>query len=240
MCPVLCEAKWHVQPKNSVNAGNGQCNVERRSTRSSWQGILLSPGSSSSCQSSTKRSVVVFTSWQKRSKASGNSSWSWWRSSAGYCWHSKAYGSWDGRVHWIWSYVCGRLRSLLPLCSRLGGHWSFSGQYQLISPFISNKWPGSFDGLLLRCPLQARMKHTFTNLAAVDMCIWWAELWFELSALQLFASSGLESPQLGKDEALSNDMGLFLQKTNIIRDYLEDIEELPAPRWPSPRFSVLQ
>jgi len=29
-------------------------------------------------------------------------------------------------------------------------------------------------------------------------------------------------------------MGLFLQKTNIIRDYLEDIEELPAPRmfWP--------
>mmetsp|Transcript_12259 Transcript_12259/g.23416 ORF Transcript_12259/g.23416 Transcript_12259/m.23416 type:complete len:272 (-) Transcript_12259:347-1162(-) len=29
-------------------------------------------------------------------------------------------------------------------------------------------------------------------------------------------------------------MGKFLQKTNIIRDYLEDIEELPAPRmfWP--------
>ena len=29
-------------------------------------------------------------------------------------------------------------------------------------------------------------------------------------------------------------MGLFLQKTNIIRDYLEDIVEEPAPRmfWP--------
>jgi farnesyl-diphosphate farnesyltransferase len=25
-------------------------------------------------------------------------------------------------------------------------------------------------------------------------------------------------------------MGLFLQKTNIIRDYLEDINEEPAPR----------
>jgi len=25
-------------------------------------------------------------------------------------------------------------------------------------------------------------------------------------------------------------MGLFLQKTNIIRDYLEDIMEEPAPR----------
>ena len=51
-----------------------------------------------------------------------------------------------------------------------------------------------------------------------------------LNSTQLFASTGLEAPELGQDEALSNDMGLFLQKTNIIRDYLEDIEELPAPR----------
>ena len=34
-------------------------------------------------------------------------------------------------------------------------------------------------------------------------------------------------------EDLSNSMGLFLQKTNIIRDYLEDIEE-PAPRSSAP------
>ena len=27
---------------------------------------------------------------------------------------------------------------------------------------------------------------------------------------------------MGKDARLSNSMGLFLQKTNIIRDYLED------------------
>jgi farnesyl-diphosphate farnesyltransferase len=35
-------------------------------------------------------------------------------------------------------------------------------------------------------------------------------------------------------QVLSNHMGLFLQKTNIIRDYLEDIVEEPAPRmfWP--------
>ena len=35
-------------------------------------------------------------------------------------------------------------------------------------------------------------------------------------------------------DSLSNGMGLFLQKTNIIRDYLEDIMEEPAPRmfWP--------
>ncbi len=33
-------------------------------------------------------------------------------------------------------------------------------------------------------------------------------------------------------------MGLFLQKTNIIRDYLEDICEEPAPRRAAPRPST--
>nr|AEX58673.1 squalene synthase [Huperzia serrata] len=48
---------------------------------------------------------------------------------------------------------------------------------------------------------------------------------------RLFHASGLED--LATD-SLSNSMGLFLQKTNIIRDYLEDINEEPAPRmfWP--------
>lgn len=51
---------------------------------------------------------------------------------------------------------------------------------------------------------------------------------------QLFASSGLESKEFFKLDGLANEMGLFLQKTNIIRDYLEDINEEPAPRmfWP--------
>lgn len=52
---------------------------------------------------------------------------------------------------------------------------------------------------------------------------------------KLFAACELEAPKFATAmDALSNDMGLFLQKTNIIRDYLEDIEELPAPRmfWP--------
>ena len=34
------------------------------------------------------------------------------------------------------------------------------------------------------------------------------------------ASSGLESQEFADMQALSNHMGLFLQKTNIIRDYL--------------------
>ncbi|KAJ6661217.1 hypothetical protein lerEdw1_015354 [Lerista edwardsae] len=39
---------------------------------------------------------------------------------------------------------------------------------------------------------------------------------------RLFAASELEDPVVGQDTELANSMGLFLQKTNIIRDYLED------------------
>jgi len=44
---------------------------------------------------------------------------------------------------------------------------------------------------------------------------------------RLFAASGLEDPNLDNAEGLriSNNMGLFLQKTNIIRDYLEDLNQ---------------
>lgn len=50
---------------------------------------------------------------------------------------------------------------------------------------------------------------------------------------RLFANSGLESPKLADDLTDANHMGLFLQKTNIIRDYMEDLSENP-PRmfWP--------
>ncbi|PNH09521.1 Squalene synthase [Tetrabaena socialis] len=53
---------------------------------------------------------------------------------------------------------------------------------------------------------------------------------------QLFASSGLESDAMAGQEDLANHMGLFLQKTNIIRDYLvsgevsADDPTLPATR----------
>lgn len=39
---------------------------------------------------------------------------------------------------------------------------------------------------------------------------------------RLFSASELEDPVVGQDVELANSMGLFLQKTNIIRDYLED------------------
>ncbi|KAG2182090.1 hypothetical protein INT43_007017, partial [Umbelopsis isabellina] len=41
----------------------------------------------------------------------------------------------------------------------------------------------------------------------------------------LFAASGLEDPIVAKDKKLSDSMGMFLQKTNIIRDYREDLDD---------------
>ncbi|CCW72013.1 unnamed protein product [Phytomonas sp. Hart1] len=50
---------------------------------------------------------------------------------------------------------------------------------------------------------------------------------------QLFACTGLENPCSGDTLINANHMGLFLQKTNIIRDYYEDIvEEPPRMFWP--------
>ena len=48
---------------------------------------------------------------------------------------------------------------------------------------------------------------------------------------RLFAQSGLEELYLADELYLSDQMGLFLQKTNIIRDYLEDFVEGRA-FWP--------
>jgi farnesyl-diphosphate farnesyltransferase len=41
----------------------------------------------------------------------------------------------------------------------------------------------------------------------------------------LFVQSGLEDPSLESVPHLANHMGLFLQKTNILKDYLADIKE---------------
>jgi len=43
----------------------------------------------------------------------------------------------------------------------------------------------------------------------------------------LFAASGLESEEIAKNESLYKSMGLFLQKVNITRDYLEDVTQVP-------------
>jgi len=59
---------------------------------------------------------------------------------------------------------------------------------------------------------------------------------------RLFSVSKLEDATVGTSTKLSNSMGLFLQKTNIIRDYLADVE-LGRHFWPRQVtlvFEVLQ
>ncbi|MCO5614261.1 hypothetical protein L7F22_068541 [Adiantum nelumboides] len=55
---------------------------------------------------------------------------------------------------------------------------------------------------------------------------------------RLFSESGVERAWLGDQLSLSNHMGLFLQKTNIIRDYAEDCAEgrhfWPKECWAAP------
>jgi len=48
---------------------------------------------------------------------------------------------------------------------------------------------------------------------------------------RLFAVSGLEDPKVADAEKLYRSMGLFLQKTNIIRDYLDDLSQIPPRVW---------
>lgn len=55
---------------------------------------------------------------------------------------------------------------------------------------------------------------------------------------RLFSASGLECEEVGQDHKLANSMGLFLQKTNIIRDYLEDVQE-GRYFWPKEVFKII-
>jgi len=57
-----------------------------------------------------------------------------------------------------------------------------------------------------------------------------------LGLSDLFVASGLEGPNVGRQVTLSNGMGLLLQKTNIIRDYKEDIDD-GRLWWPSDVWS---
>ena len=41
----------------------------------------------------------------------------------------------------------------------------------------------------------------------------------------LFVASGLENPKLENQDKIANEMGLFLQKVNILKDFLTDVNE---------------
>jgi len=61
---------------------------------------------------------------------------------------------------------------------------------------------------------------------------------------RIFVASGLESKAYLQKMELSNDMGLFLQKTNITRDFFEDIDEgrifWPTEIWENYTSNLIQ
>jgi len=69
-------------------------------------------------------------------------------------------------------------------------------------------------------------KSVDTNEDYDNYCFYVAGL-VGLGLSKLFYHSGLEKASIGKNEDMAIAMGLFLQKTNITRDYLEDISQRP-------------
>ena len=61
----------------------------------------------------------------------------------------------------------------------------------------------------------------YSIVSVIQYCHYVAGL-VGIGLTRLFAASGLECEEVGDLHKLANSMGLFLQKTNIIRDYLED------------------
>lgn len=71
-----------------------------------------------------------------------------------------------------------------------------------MADFASVRKVGSKEDWDLYC-------HYVAGLVGIGLC-------------RMFGCSGLEDPKIAEEEKLANSMGLFLQKVNIIRDYLED------------------
>lgn len=93
------------------------------------------------------------------------------------------------------------------------------------------------QGMLRYAKLHAESggKFSVDTLASFDLyCHYVAGLVGE-GLSRLFSASEKESPYLGEQLSLSNSMGLMLQKTNILRDFREDVDEgrvfWPAEIW---------
>ncbi|KAF8982470.1 bifunctional farnesyl-diphosphate farnesyltransferase/squalene synthase [Entomortierella lignicola] len=66
--------------------------------------------------------------------------------------------------------------------------------------------------------------HVATNADYDEYCHYVAGL-VGLGLSEMFSACGFESAMVAKRKDLSNSMGLFLQKTNITRDFLEDLRD---------------
>ncbi|CAG8839061.1 25159_t:CDS:2, partial [Cetraspora pellucida] len=75
------------------------------------------------------------------------------------------------------------------------------------------------------------------TLKDFDMYCYYVAGLTALGATRLFVASGLESSDLADDTNLSINLGLYYQKTTIIRDYLED-HLYGRKYWPEEIWSI--
>jgi len=91
-------------------------------------------------------------------------------------------------------------------------------EYQVIIKDVCKKMGGGMAEFLTR---------KVDTLEDWDLYCWYVAGLVGEGLSRIFSASKLEDPVIGENKKLYKSMGLFLQKTNIIRDYLEDINECP-------------
>ncbi|KAI9198778.1 hypothetical protein LWI28_021969 [Acer negundo] len=102
-------------------------------------------------------------------------------------------------------------------------HWGFC--YTLL-----NKFTNGGTTLLLQ-PFEPQLRNVVETMDDYEEYCHYVTGPIGIGMFKIFEASGKQDLA---PENLSSIMGVFLQKTNIIRDYLEDISEIPKPRmfWP--------
>ncbi|PSC75034.1 Squalene synthase [Micractinium conductrix] len=144
------------------------------------------------------------------------------------CFHEKSYDrSWSMTGCGSGEYV--RLMEKYPLVTDV--FLRLDSQYQQVIADICRRMG---EGMAKFVEKADEEGESVESVADYDLYCHYVAGLVGIGLSQLFASSGLESPEFAKLEGTANEMGLLLQKTNIIRDYLEDINEEPRPRmwWP--------
>jgi len=91
-------------------------------------------------------------------------------------------------------------------------------EYQVVIKDICKKMGGGMAEFLTK---------KVNTLEDWDLYCWYVAGLVGEGLSRIFAASKLEDPSIAENKQLFRSMGLFLQKVNIIRDYLEDINEQP-------------
>lgn len=122
---------------------------------------------------------------------------------------------------WNWTDVCGEKEAERDLLNNfhhvLAIYKSMDIKYQKVVSDITQRMGKGMSEFCTRMVV---------SVADWDLYCHYVAGLVGIGLSHLFAASGLEDPAyFNHAEEISNSCGLFLQKTNIIRDYLEDVDQ---------------